>query len=227
MASAAPSARRTRAVESFGTAAACIGEVTKGMALFAVTRGQFSMIDAVLAVLAQVGPARLTLWTWTIADYEVDVCVNLINDGRITSGELIINGERPKLFTEANTTGKIIDKWRARFGPLSVKNVMNHSKIATVETADFRLLLRGSMNLNFNPRFEQLDITEGGPDFDLVRQIESELPVLPDHASSIDRHRASKTTDAFDAGTIDMFAGAKSFSGPQQWRPTARRIGAK
>ncbi len=34
------------------------------------------------------------------------------------------------------------------------------------------------MNLNWNPRFEQLDITEGGGDFDLVERIRSELPVL-------------------------------------------------
>jgi hypothetical protein len=39
------------------------------------------------------------------------------------------------------------------------------------------LLLRGGMNLN--PRFEQLDITEGGEHFDLVERIEAELPFLP------------------------------------------------
>lgn len=38
--------RRTHAVNSFKTAAECIGPAHKGMSLFAVTRGQFSMIDA-------------------------------------------------------------------------------------------------------------------------------------------------------------------------------------
>ena len=53
-------ARRTRANESFGCAAQCIGKVEAGMSLFAVTRGQWSMIDAVLHVLDQVGPAKLS-----------------------------------------------------------------------------------------------------------------------------------------------------------------------
>jgi len=42
-------------------------------------------------------------------------------------------------------------------------------KIALVESASgYRCLLRGSMNLNFNPRFEAIRPNEGGPDFDLV-----------------------------------------------------------
>lgn len=49
--SSAPSVRRARAVQSFRTAAECIGPVEPGMALFAVTRGQFSMLDAILHVL--------------------------------------------------------------------------------------------------------------------------------------------------------------------------------
>jgi hypothetical protein len=46
---------------------------------------------------------------------------------------------------------------------------MNHRKIATVEAASgLKFLRRGSINFDFNPRFEQFDITEGGPEFDLV-----------------------------------------------------------
>ena len=46
MGSSSPAARRKSAVESFSTAAAAIGKVEAGMSLFAVTRGQWSMIDA-------------------------------------------------------------------------------------------------------------------------------------------------------------------------------------
>lgn len=60
--------RRKAARESFQSAAECIGTVEPGMSLFAITRGQWSMIDAILAVLDQVGPAKLSLWTWTVAD---------------------------------------------------------------------------------------------------------------------------------------------------------------
>ena len=70
-AASAIAVRRKRAVESFKTAADCIGTIEPGTALFAVTRGQFSMIDAILACLDQTGPADVSLWTWTVAEYEI------------------------------------------------------------------------------------------------------------------------------------------------------------
>lgn len=199
----APSTRRAVAVESFKTAADCIGPVTPGMSLFAITRGQFSMLDAILHVLDQLGPSRLSLWTWTVADYELQRFEELRQDSRITGGRLVIDhGAR-------NKNAGLIANWKRGFGTESVRYVLNHAKIATVESGGRRVLLRGSMNLNFNPRFEQLDVTEGGPDFDLVRQIEDELPVLPDNAPGRAVYKASKVAEAFEPEKLALFAGLK------------------
>lgn len=206
MRSSAPSTRRAVAIESFRTAADCIGPVAPGMSLFAITRGQFSMLDAVLHVLDCTGPASLSLWTWTIAEYEIDRFRGLLADGRIRSGRLIIDGAARK------KNAGLIGNWKAAFGPSSVRYVVNHAKIATVETADFRVLLRGSMNLNFNPRFEQLDVTEGGPDFDLVRQVEDELPILSDNASGTEVFAAARVAEAFEPEQLAIFQGIKPWS---------------
>jgi hypothetical protein len=195
--------RRLRAVESFKTAADCIGKVEPGMALFAVTRGQFSMVDAVLHVLTELGPSRLSIWTWAIADYEIERFNMLRDSGAVTTGEMMIDGSA----RERNALP--IASWRQRFGSESVRLVSNHAKMATVDNGKMRVLLRGSMNLNFNPRFEQLDVTEGGPDFDLVREIESELPFLHMDSSYEKLTRASKTDLAFGKETLDMFSGLK------------------
>ena len=80
--------RRKRAVESFKTAADCIGTIEEGAALFAITRGQFSMIDAALACLDQAWPADVSLWTWTVAEYEIECLERLRNDGRIRNGHV-------------------------------------------------------------------------------------------------------------------------------------------
>lgn len=197
--------RRTRAVESFRTAAECIGPVVPGISIFAITRGQFSMIDAVLHVLAAVECATLSIWTWTIADYEIEVFGQLASSGRIAHGTLVIDSGA-KLKNAALIAG-----WKRRFGANSVRYVLNHAKIAMVEGAidgqPVKFLLRGSMNLNMNPRFEQLDVTEGGPDFDLVKQIQDELPILPDTCTQADTYKASKVSEAFDKAQLDMFAG--------------------
>ena len=197
---------RERSVESYRSAADCIGRIEPGMGLFAITRGQFSMLDAVLACLDQTGPARVSVWTWTVAAYELDVFAAFAADGRIREGLLVIDGGA----REKNSG--LLHQWQASFGASSIRLVRNHAKIATIENERFRLLLRGSMNLNFNPRFEQLDITEGGEDFELVRQLERELPVLPMDASGEEVYRASKLGAAFEPQTLAVFEGVKTWA---------------
>lgn len=195
--------RRKNARESFQTASECIGTVEPGMSLFAITRGQFSMIDAVLACLDQSGPASVSLWTWTVAEYEIQCLTSMMRDKRITSGRLVIDhGAR-------NKNAAIIAEWQKSFGLESVRYVINHSKMATIENDRFKILLRGSMNLNFNPRFEQLDISEGGPEFDLVKELENSLPVLPANASGEVVYEASKLSKAFNPETLELFKGTK------------------
>ena len=199
----APSTRRARAAESFKTAAECLGPIEPGVSIFAVTRGQFSMLDAVLHVLAELGPSRVSIWTWTIADYEIQVFSDFMRDGRITDGRLVIDHDA------RNKNRALIAEWQASFGSESVRYVLNHAKIATVEGGGRRVLLRGSMNLNFNPRFEQLDVTEGGPDFDLVRQVENELPVLADDCPGAEAYKATRVGDAFEKETLALFSHLK------------------
>ncbi len=201
--SASPTARRKRAVESFQSAAECIGPVRAGMdGIFAITRGQWSMIDAVLHCLDQLAPepVTLSLWTWTVAEYEIQCLERLMLDKRIKAATLVIDhGARGK-------NKALLEKWISIFGPGSVRFVVNHSKIATIEGAGARLLLRGSMNLNFNPRFEQFDLTEGGQAFELVRFIESDLDTLSIDCSGADAYRSSRVSGAFDQQTLSLFS---------------------
>lgn len=193
--------RRTHAVNSFKTAAECIGPIEKDISLFAITRGQFSMLDAVLHTLDQVGAARLSIWTWAIAEYEIEALERIMIDDRLIDARLIID------FSAKKRNAEIIAKWQGLFGKSSVVYVVNHAKIATIESVDKKVLLRGSMNLNFNPRFEQLDVTEGGMDYDLVKEIESELPIMPEPDKSTWSYSAkiSGVDDAFNQEQLSIF----------------------
>jgi hypothetical protein len=204
----APAARRLRAVESMGSVSDALGIVDFGSAIFAVTRGQWSMIDAILHVLdCCTGDCHLSIWTWTVAEYEVEVLTRLRLDSRLSTGRLIIDhGAR-------NRNKGVIAEWQGSFGPHSVRYVVNHAKIATVrDAAGRRFLLRGSMNLNFNPRFEQFDLTEGGEDFEMVAAIEEGLPVLADDCSGDEASAASQVGRAFKAGELAMFQGVKTWA---------------
>jgi hypothetical protein len=56
-------------------------------------------------------------------------------------------------------------------------------------------------------RFEQLDVTEGGADYDLVKSIEDELEVLPMDAPGSAVYAQTKLASAFTQQTLDLFQG--------------------
>ena len=102
--------RERRAVEGFKCASEDIGELSRGMCLFAVTRGQWSMIDAALHCLDQVGRSKISVWTWAIASYEVDILNRLRTDDRLSAGKLIVDGSirtiQKNTMRTASRTGK-------------------------------------------------------------------------------------------------------------------------
>jgi hypothetical protein len=147
---------RKRVVESFRDAAEAIGPIEREMSVFSVTRGQWSMLDAILYCLRELGKVHISVWTWTIAEYEVEAFEGLLCRQEIEPGSVMVIDH-----SADRRNHVLIDRWRERFGEDTVRICRNHAKIARVWNDDFRLLLRGSMNLNFNPRFEQFDLTEG------------------------------------------------------------------
>ena len=198
-----PSVRASRALEALGSAAAAIGTIDPGLRLFLVTRGQFSMLDMILHVLEELGPSEVSIWTWAIADYEVEAMQGLMARKAITGGRLIVDRSAEE------RSAPTIEAWRSRFGREAVRVCKNHAKIARVWNGSRRVLLRGSMNLNFNPRFEQADITEGGADFDLVAELEDELPVLRPRCTNAEATEATGLSRAFEQKTLEMFSGVK------------------
>jgi hypothetical protein len=119
-----------------------------------------------------------------------------MNDGRVSAALLVIHS------AAKGRDRDLLLRWQARHGKESIRWTINHAKMATIESAEFKLLLRGSMNLNFNPRFENFDIDEGHPGFDLVREIENSLPVLEFDHAKMEARQASGTAAHFAADRI-------------------------
>jgi hypothetical protein len=213
--SSAPSSRRQHAVEAFGNAASAIGPVTLGMSWFGLTRGEFSMLDAGQHVITEVvaasrRPVHASLWTWCISDYEQEPVSAWMANGLILTATLIIDRSAEQ------RSAPTIASWRSRFGMQSVKVIKNHAKICRVWNDEYHVLLRGSCNWNFNPRCEQMDITEGCPAFSLVARIEDELPILPPNCSNLEADTATSLGRAFEQSTLQMFRGVREWSiGPR------------
>ena len=57
-------------MEAFRSEEETFGALSPGMSVFAVTRGQFSMIDVVQLLVRAIGGGEISVWTWTIAHWE-------------------------------------------------------------------------------------------------------------------------------------------------------------
>lgn len=161
--------RREKAGLHLGLARDALNEFGRGAHLFGVTKGQFSMIDIAAAVLAKTGPADVAVWTWCIADYEVEAIGAFLTDGAIRSFRLVMD------WAGAQRDMPIVEALQARYGEGCIRVTKTHAKIVAIGNESWRVVIRGSMNLNANPRFEQFDVSEGGPAWDVVAGLMDEL----------------------------------------------------
>lgn len=167
------------------------------------------MVDAIRVCLAQTGPAHVSIWTWRIGEYDADVLDAIRRRGGLLSATLVVDRAavaESRLGGDSNA--RQVGIWVENFGPNSVRFVNNHAKMARIWNDDWRLLLRGSMNLNWNRRFEQMDISDGGPAFDLVTAIEEELPILSLPLNWHEVASATGLTNAWTGEQLQLFDGA-------------------
>jgi hypothetical protein len=94
--------RRKRVVESFENAAKCIGPIEKDMSLFAITRGQFSMIDAIFHVLHEARTAAISVWTSTVAS-----CCSIWLMASFERAQKTPRFLRPIVFSSSPTTAEL------------------------------------------------------------------------------------------------------------------------
>lgn len=146
---------RTRSVvrSKVGDCAQALGPLEAGCELFAVTNGQFSMIDVLEHALAHSGPASIDLATWTAADGDLRRAHAFALDGRVKAFRVIVDpsfrARKPEF----------CDTLIELFGNDSIRTVPLHGKFAVVRGAR-SFAIRSSMNLNPNRRIETVEISE-------------------------------------------------------------------
>ena len=136
------------------TAAMVIGDLYPGCEIYGFTKGQFCCIDILEHVLKQTGPADVTICTWSAASGDIRAAHRMLKMGNIKSLRFIVDfsfkSRKPQFCKE------LIDT----FGADSIRVTSIHAKFMTVRSKDFNIVIRTSMNLNFNPRFENFEISD-------------------------------------------------------------------
>lgn len=137
-----------------GSAVQAIGKIEKYTDTFILTYGQFSLIDALMAILDQTGPAHVAISTWTAAHAHLDKSQELMESAEILSLKMIV--DRSFRTRQPGYFNHMIEI----FGVDCVREMRTHAKFITVKNDKFDIVVRTSMNLNENPRLENIEISE-------------------------------------------------------------------
>jgi len=149
-------AERNRFFKSFmrgENAAEATEEFSKDSSVFGFTKGQFSLIDIIRAALDKTGPAHFTCSTWTVGSQDLTALHELLGDNRILSVRFIVDVSFQK------RQPGILKHLVEQFGLDSLRVTNNHAKFFLLGNDDWTVSCKTSMNLNFNPRFEDFDIS--------------------------------------------------------------------
>jgi len=136
------------------TAKEALGELYPDCAIFGVTKGQFSLIELLSAILDQTGPATVFISTWTAAKTDMAEAHDLLKSGKIKDIRFIVDA------TFQRRAPGLANALRTQFGPDSIRVTRNHAKFILITNDKWNLVLKTSMNLNQNPRLEDFDIQD-------------------------------------------------------------------
>lgn len=146
--------RRPTRLFKVGSARSALADFGRGDEVTCYTFGQFSILDALVALLHKTGPADVVVATWTAAAADLRRASELMRDDRIRSCRWIVD------LSFKNRQPEYLELMRELFGPDSIRALKTHAKFMLIRNDDWNLVIRTSMNLNENKRLENLDVVD-------------------------------------------------------------------
>ena len=168
--SARPKSRKpTLSATPFANARAAVGTISSGCRVVGLTKGQFSLLDLIAAVLEQVGSAEVMVSTWTPGKAEMECVANLLDAHKITRFRLLVD----RSFVTRHP--EYVARIHSILGAEAIRQTRTHAKFALIAAGDYRIAIRTSMNFNRNPRFEQFDLDDDAMIYDFFDAAVNEL----------------------------------------------------
>lgn len=146
-------ARRPR-LSKVTNARDALADFGRGMETYCLTFGQFSLMDAVEAVLEKTGPADVAISTWTAGNADLSRSAEHMHNGNIRSLRFVADcsfGQRQP--------GYLAELVRL-FGDEAIRTTRTHAKFVVITNESWRVAIRTSMNLNENPRLESIEVSD-------------------------------------------------------------------
>jgi hypothetical protein len=174
--------------------------------VFSLGNGSFGPVDILAHALEAVGPAALTICTWTAGRADIFRTARLLLDGRITSLRMVTDKSLPQ--RQPAYFAALLE----RYGRASVCLSNIHAKFWILRNARWSLVLLTSSNLDGIRRLEFFDLAD---DAALAAHLEA----------VVDRVFASVADDeTFDA-FVESYRPARRFVGDGVLEADVRRAG--
>ncbi|MCR9065501.1 MAG: hypothetical protein NXI00_16135 [Cytophagales bacterium] len=146
-----------------------ISAFKKNSRIIGLTKGQFSLIDVIVATLEKTGSANVILSTWAAGLRDAKVMKGLLSSGKVTSFNMLCD----RSFSSRHE--KYATQIENIFGKGCIRTTNTHAKFVLIWNDDWFVTIKTSMNLNHNPRFETFDIDESKEIFDFFHSHVMEL----------------------------------------------------
>lgn len=125
-----------------------LGAINQGIDKHFYSNGAFNLVQLMLYVLKQTGPAHVFLSTYSIAEDSISTLRRYVDDGTILSIHFLIDNRvrsiSPKPF--AHLIASFPDAYRC---------TSLHAKVALISNDDWHVSVVGSQNSTHNPKLER------------------------------------------------------------------------
>ena len=131
-----------------------LADFDRGKETYCLTFGQFSLMDAIEALLERTGPADVAIATWTAGSADLSRSAESLHNGNIRSLRFVVDssfGQRQPGY---------LAKVRELFGDEAIRSTRTHAKFAVITNDEWNVAVRTSMNLNENPRLESIEVSD-------------------------------------------------------------------
>ena len=123
-----------------------LGEIENGKFYQFYSFGRFSMLDVMVYLLKQIGPAHILCGTWSISQESIDQLVRLKNRNEILSLAFVLD-PRVKV-TKAKPLQMLKANFDFVFSPW-------HAKVTVMQNEHWSITIVSSQNMTQNPKIER------------------------------------------------------------------------
>lgn len=125
-----------------------LGVIQPGKNTHFYTKGAFDLVQLVLYILKQTGPAEVMLSSYSISEDSLRIFARMVERGEVRSIRFLIDNRvrsiSPKPFAFLATTF-----------PDSYRCLALHAKVAVIGNEDWKISVVGSQNATHNPKLER------------------------------------------------------------------------